>query len=191
MQIIHMMSCTAQEYVSGALQKLIRPPEQCPHCGRSRALHALAYYGRYLSGIVGKITIRRFRCRYCGGSVSMLPSFIQPYRFLQNHLFDMFMDGRSNGDTVRGQELLERGWLQFRREIPDLANVIRTTAPRSPKSHDPERWWRFLRLQYGGAAMITQGLVMAFQRTMFGKYDCHRATPPPRPILCPNYQLMA
>lgn len=183
MQIIHMMSCTAQEYVSGALQKLIRSPEQCPHCSGSRVLHALGYYGRYLSGIVGKITIRRFRCRYCRGTVSMLPSFIQPYRFLQNHLFDMFMDGRRQSDTARWQELLQRYSRQFRREIPELAEAIGMTSRRLPESHDPERWWRFLRLQYGGAAMITRSLVAAFQRTMFGKYDCHSAVPPPLPIL--------
>lgn len=183
MQIIHMMSCTAQEYVSGALQKLIRPPEQCPHCKGSRLLRALGYYGRYLSGIAGKILIRRFRCRRCRKTVSMLPSFIQPYRFLQNHLFDMFMEGRRQSDTARWQELLQRYWRQFRREIPELAGAIGMKTRRLPESHDPEQWWRFLRLQYGGAAIITRGLVEAFQRTMFGQYECHRANPPPRPIL--------
>jgi hypothetical protein len=32
-------------------------------------------------------------------------------------------------------------------------------------------------------AMITRDLVAAFQRTMFGKYNCHRAIPPSWSIL--------
>lgn len=55
--------------------------EPCPNC-RADFLKRHGFYGRHLiaPGFEGEIMIRRFCCRRCGRTVSLLPSFCHPLR---------------------------------------------------------------------------------------------------------------
>jgi hypothetical protein len=57
-------------------------PSRCPHkdCGVAMEMSKNGFYLRYLITCIfaGKIRIRRYKCRKCGHTVSMLPSFCLP-----------------------------------------------------------------------------------------------------------------
>jgi len=55
--------------------------ELCPHC-RSDYLRAHGYYSRYLilEDFSGEILVRRYICKECRRTVSLLPSFAHPGR---------------------------------------------------------------------------------------------------------------
>ena len=76
MQKLVRVKLSVEEYVREQFHRRMRPPSQCPNCGRFHRLWALGYYGRYTTGALGKaiaILVRRFRCTYCKVTVSCLP----------------------------------------------------------------------------------------------------------------------
>lgn len=73
-----------------------------PHCRRIKTLCALGYYVRNLSRLGAgalQLSVRRFRCCVCRKTVSLLPAFAQPYRFVQNHTIEYFVRGGPFSDT--------------------------------------------------------------------------------------------
>src|SRR5579862_8207545 len=112
MQIIIEVEATPREYVDRCSHAKLRPPARCPHCGIPAALHALGYYRRFLAAAAAQVlhlTIRRFRCRFCGRTVSLLPSFVQPYRLVENETIGAFGNGEvGRGDVSRWREVLRR-----------------------------------------------------------------------------------
>ena len=72
-------------------------PAGCPLCGAKKPLIAHGCYGRNVvaEGFDGWIRVRRYLCRLCQRTVSLLPEFVLPYvrfaisligRFLEAHL---------------------------------------------------------------------------------------------------------
>ena len=59
------------------------------------------------------IYIRRFRCRFCRKTVSLLPSFAQPYRLIQNRTFAFYVDNTHQKETSRWETLLRPYWRCF------------------------------------------------------------------------------
>jgi hypothetical protein len=97
MQIIFEFAGSPEEYVAGMAHKEVHPPPVCPACGEQGCFESLGYYTRGISRIgspgVMPLAIRRFRCVKYRISVSLLPSFAQPYRLLRNEIVQMFFDG--------------------------------------------------------------------------------------------------
>jgi len=57
-------------------------PERCPHCGGE---HTCVFWGSYLRWVYTatdrtRIWIQRVRCRLCGVTDALLPSFLHPFR---------------------------------------------------------------------------------------------------------------
>src|ERR1039458_7994254 len=103
MQIIYAIDIDPEQYVAESFHKRMRPPARCPHCCRTKTLWALGYYCRNLSRMgLGALLIfvRRFRCRCCRNRFSLLPSFAQPYRFVQNRTIESYVGGKSFPDEV-------------------------------------------------------------------------------------------
>ena len=56
-------------------------PDHCPQCQAAHGLTAHGFYRRTLvdAGFDGTIRVRRYLCRFCQRTVSLLPSFALPY----------------------------------------------------------------------------------------------------------------
>ena len=71
---------TIEAYVREGFQTRMRPPEQCPNCGRFHRLRAHGYYDRDSTASTGKpmrFWVRRFRCGHSGITVSCLRRFAE------------------------------------------------------------------------------------------------------------------
>jgi hypothetical protein len=122
-----------------------------------------------------RLTIRRFRCNRCTRTVSILPSFAQPYRLVQNSTIERFARGGPwTNDVVRFLPLLQTYWKRFIVGLPEIERTMEGVLPRPPPTARPTEWWTFLLEAYDGLGSTTQTLVSTFQMTLFGRYRCHR-----------------
>ncbi len=181
MQIIIRVGCTPEVYSAAQRHSAIPPPKKCPNCGQTRSLVSLGYYQRWLSGVdtpILRLLIRRFRCRVCGRSVSLLPDFAQPYRIVRNDAIeDYFVGDTSRVDVMRWSALLALYWRRFTIWLPDLREVAARSFGRGPPVNRPQKWWSFLVSAAGDLARATRRLVAEARVTIFGRYRCHRPNP--------------
>jgi hypothetical protein len=181
MQLIYAVEIDPEQYVAESFHTRMLPPKKCPHCCRVETLWALGYYSRNLSRMgLGALLIfvRRFRCRCCLQTVSLLPNFAQPYRFVQNRTIEIYVHGKPFSDEViRHLDLLTQYWRRFRIWLPEIERSLGHTLERAPPN-DQVKAWRFLLVAHGNLASTTQNLVAAFQITPFGRYRCHRPNGP-------------
>jgi hypothetical protein len=181
MQIIHVLEMDPERYVAECFHQQMLPPGKCPHCCRLKTLWSLGYYGRNLSRLgfgALLIFVRRFRCWYCGKTVSLLPSFAQPYRFVQNRTIEKYVQGDEFSDEVaRHLDLLSRYWRRFCLWIPELERTCGHALGRAPPRNSIAVW-DFLIDAHGDLGSTTKILVTAFQITPFGRYRCHRPNGP-------------
>jgi transposase-like protein len=80
MQIVFNTNQNPKDYVEkGGSGAYPESPERCPHpsCGLPLRMSKNGYYSRYIitASFAGQIRIRRYKCKKCGHTVSMLPSF--------------------------------------------------------------------------------------------------------------------
>jgi len=177
MQVIYAIDIDPEEYAASDFQRQISPPDRCPNCKQAKALWALGYYGRNLSRVsigVLVIVVRRFRCRRCRKTTSVLPAFAQPYRFVQNKTIERFFSGEALADEViRHFDLLSRYWRRFAIFLPEIDRSLGKALERAPPGQ-PRAAWRVLVHLYADLASVTKSLVTAHQITLFGRYRCHR-----------------
>jgi glutaredoxin len=181
MQLIYAVEMDPEQYVAERFHMRMLAPKKCPHCRRAETLWALGYYCRNLSRIgLGAllILVRRFRCRYCLQTVSLLPSFAQPYRFIQNRTIELYSFGQPfPNEVIRHLDILSRYWKRFCLWLPEIERTLGHAQERAPPI-DQLKAWRFLLAAHGNLAATTQNLVAAFQITPFGRYRCHRPNGP-------------
>jgi len=176
MQLVRAFDINPEEYVADDIQKRTPPPSTCPNCNLSKSLSALGYYGRNLSrsgagALV--ILIRRFRCRNCRKTTSILPAFAQPYRFIQNRTIERFFSGEPFSDEVlRHVDLLTLYWRRFGIFLPQIERAVGAAMDRAPPGQTRAAW-RVLVNLYNDLDSITKNLVAAHQITLFGRYRCH------------------
>jgi len=182
MQIIRAVPCDVERYAQEGFQRCLRPPPHCPHCGSTHALWALGYYARNISRLqLGflRILIRRFRCRFCRKTLSILPSFAQPYRLIQNSTIERFVRGGPwSNDVIRLLPLLQLYWKRFSTWLPEVRRIVSEGFPRPPPTSEPLEWWMYLLSSNDGLGATTLRLASTFQITLFGRYRCHRPNPP-------------
>ena len=152
MQIIHACSFSPEEYASSELHRQVRAPQCCPWCGKAGVLEALGYYRRYVSASAGKVLqigVRRFLCRWCRITVSLLPGFAHPYRLVQSKGIEQFFNGEREGPLVAAwRDLLLTYWKRFCGFCEQLPGGLRATLgavlARGPPGPEPEKLWRRL-----------------------------------------------
>ena len=135
MQIICTIALSPDHYAKEDFQRSIQRPTSCPHCGIRNALAALGYYSRNITSAergVLRIFVRRFRCRCCGRTVSILPSFAQPYRLVLNTTINEFFGGTLGANSLSWLSLLQQYWNRFTKWIPEINRVIKSVVERSP-----------------------------------------------------------
>ena len=81
MQILHRFPGSIQRYSEELSDPDRYRPDHCPQCETHRPLRAHGFYTRTLVDIAfdGTIRVRRYLCRYCKRTVSLLPEFALPY----------------------------------------------------------------------------------------------------------------
>lgn len=160
----------------GSFHKSIERPVACPNCGISRSLAALGYYTRHVTHHrkIVAIVVRRFRCKNCGKTTSILPCFAQPYRLVANAAIEAFFFQPIIRPDDPWSSLLKAYWIRFADWIPELSKALSTQLMRSPPpiSSAPE-WWDLLRTMFGCLEVMTRTVVSAFRITIFGRYQCH------------------
>jgi hypothetical protein len=177
MQLIRVIRMEAEAYKNGNFQHQITPPVRCPHCAAEKSCAALGYYGRNVTHGLRKILrifIRRFRCRSCKKTVSILPSFAQPYRLVENETIDQFFSGGPWDRVVPWQGLLNKYWNRFTNWIPEIEKILGPVAERSPPQGAAMEWWQVLAERFGDVNETTRHLVSVHRITLFGKYSCHQ-----------------
>jgi hypothetical protein len=176
MQVVCTVPVSVSRYVSENLHRSIDPPAECPHCGGHNTLAALGYYSRNItspkSGVL-RILVRRFRCCKCGKTVSVLPSFVQPYRLVLNVTINEFFGGTLSANALSWLPLLKQYWNRFSDWLPRIDRVIRSLVSRSPPHSDATGWWKVMAATFGDLEKITVTLVGQFGVTLFGRYRCH------------------
>lgn len=182
MQLIRAVPVDEERYVEEGFHRCICPPPSCPHCNRARALWAHGFYRRNISRLQRghlRLLIRRFLCRFCYKTVSILPAFAQPYRFVQNSTIERFVRGGPwTNDVIRFQPLLQAYWKRFVTWLPEIERTVGGVLPRPPPSTKPLEWWMYMLNNYGGLGSTTSTLVSIFQITLLGRYRCHRPNSP-------------
>jgi transposase-like protein len=180
MQIIRAVQVSVGRYVSTSFHQSIRPPVKCPHCNTPDALAAHGYYSRNVTnperGVL-RIFVRRFRCRICRRTVSILPSFAQPYRLIVNATINEFFGGTLGTNALSWLPLLKQYWNRFANWLPEIERIIRSVVERSPPQPDAAGWWAVMVSAFGDLEKITTTLASRFGVTLFGRYRCHSITP--------------
>jgi hypothetical protein len=176
MQIICKVSLSPDCYAHENFQRRIQRPIECPHCCARNSLAALGYYSRNITSVgrgVLRIFVRRFRCRNCGRTVSILPSFAQPYRLVLNTTISEFFGGTLGAGSLSWLSLLKEYWNRFTNWLPEIDDIIRSAVERSPPRPDAIGWWEAIVKVFGSIEKITITLVNRFGVTLFGRYRCH------------------
>jgi hypothetical protein len=176
MQIICTVSLSPDRYAKENFQRSIQRPTSCPRCGIRNVLAALGYYSRNVTSSksgVQRILVRRFRCCSCGRTVSILPSFAQPYRLVLNVTISDFFGGTLATTALSWLPLLKQYWNRFINWLPEIDNIIRSLVERSPPQPDATGWWEVMTATFGDVERITAALVCQFGVTLFGRYRCH------------------
>ena len=79
MQIIHEFGISYLKYYQLGKNNTYPEPKRCRYCNDQLVKNG--YYQRYMISFSRsyRIVIRRYRCRHCQRTVSVLPSFLLPY----------------------------------------------------------------------------------------------------------------
>lgn len=142
MQILHPFAGSIQQYAEQITDPDRHRPERCPQCLAQHSLTAHGFYSRTLvdAGFDGSIRVRRYLCRSCKRTVSLLPEFALPYLRFSISLLSLFLIARllqgatlAAAATKAGQPAMpyQRGqfWVRrFQRQAAALCGVLAALA---------------------------------------------------------------
>ena len=104
MQILHPFAGSIQQYSEEIADPDRYRPDHCPQCEAQHPLTAHGFYRRTLvdASFDGFIRVRRYLCRACKRTVSLLPEFALPYLRFSIPVIALFLVARLlNGLTLR------------------------------------------------------------------------------------------
>ena len=103
MQILHPFAGSLQQYTERLADPDCFRPGHCPQCHAKQPLTAHGFYTRTLvdTAFDGVIRVRRYLCRACRRTVSLLPEFILPYLRSSLMVIALFLVAR----LLRGQTI--------------------------------------------------------------------------------------
>jgi len=95
-QILHPFAGSIQEYAEEIADPNRYRPDHCPQCQAAQGLTAHGFYRRTLvdAGFDGWIRVRRYLCRPCRRTVSLLPRFALPYLRFSVMVIALFLMAR-------------------------------------------------------------------------------------------------
>jgi hypothetical protein len=146
MQILHPFAGSIKEYVEEISDADRYRPDHCPQCGSKQPLIGHGFYCRTLvdTAFDGVIRVRRYLCRACKRTVSLLPEFALPWLRFSIALIALFLVARMlKGVTLTAAALTagltgmpyQRGqfWIRrFHNQAPALGvSLASLAAPQS------------------------------------------------------------
>jgi transposase-like protein len=95
-QILHPFAGSIQQYAEEITDPERHRPNHCPQCQAQHSLTAHGFYSRTLvdAGFDGSIRVRRYLCRSCKRTVSLLPEFALPYLRFSVSILSLFLVAR-------------------------------------------------------------------------------------------------
>lgn len=116
MQILHRFSGSIQQYSEEISDPHRYRPDSCPQCQASCPLTAHGFYCRTLVDVEfdGAIRVRRYLCRLCQRTVSLLPEFALPYLRFGISLISLFLVAR----LLAGRSLREAARAALQPSMP-------------------------------------------------------------------------
>jgi hypothetical protein len=111
MQIVHPFAGSIQQYNKQLADPNRHRPCSCMLCGSKRPLRAHGFYGRTVHelGFDGVIRVRRYLCRSCRRTVSLLPEFVLPYLRCAIEVIGLFLKVRLLDRRTLKQSALAAG----------------------------------------------------------------------------------
>jgi transposase-like protein len=103
MQILHPFAGSVQQYNEQLSNPDAHRPSCCPQCQTKRPLSAHGFYARTLihTAFDGVIRVRRYLCKACQRTVSLLPEFTLPYLRSSLMVIALFLVARLlGGQTI-------------------------------------------------------------------------------------------
>lgn len=96
MQILHPFAGSIEQYAQEMADPDLYRPTHCPQCRAQHSLTAHGFYSRTLvdTGFDGSIRVRRYLCRSCKRTVSLLPEFALPYLRFSIPVLSLFLIAR-------------------------------------------------------------------------------------------------
>ena len=96
MQILHPFRGSIQQYVAEIPDPHRYRPDSCPQCQAGCPLIAHGFYHRTLVDVAfdGVIRVRRYLCRLCKRTISLLPDFALPYLRFSLSVISLFLVAR-------------------------------------------------------------------------------------------------
>lgn len=172
--IIHIFATTA-EYTREQMHRLVKRPDRCLCCGHDR-VHRHGHYDRFLvhDGKPHTILVARFLCPRCRRTISMLPSFVLPYRLLPGSMVQSWFAGdRSHAGTAQYESLLKDYQRCWERQCVTLHAMLGGALGRMDPGKLPQQLYRALMAQWGDLAGANVGLLQEFGQSLLGHYRIH------------------
>ena len=168
-----------EEYVRDGAHRKVGRPDACPTCDEPGCMRAHGFYSRSVSA-PGRlrlllILIRRFLCRSCHLTTSMLPDFAQPFRLVATDTVDKyFSDARDSADVIVWVEHLARYQKRLEERIPETKAALATAYDFDELPVEAIGLWLVVCRNFDGARRFTARFAADVGMTVFGIYDCHR-----------------
>jgi hypothetical protein len=138
MQILHPFAGSLQQYSEAISDPDRFRPDHCPQCEAKEPLAGHGFYQRTLVDVAfdGVIRVRRYLCRLCKRTVSLLPEFALPWLRFSLTVISLFLVARLlQGLTLAAAALAasqkampyQRGqfWIRrFRKQAPRLGLAL-------------------------------------------------------------------
>jgi transposase-like protein len=138
MQILHSFRGSIQQYVEEIPDPHRYRPDSCPQCQAGCPLIAHGFYRRTLVDVAfaGVIRVRRYLCRLCKRTISLLPDFALPYLRFSLSVISLFLVARllagrtlraAAGVAVQPNMPYQRGqfWIRrFQKQVVALCTAL-------------------------------------------------------------------
>lgn len=178
MQILVTFAGNPEDYHSSDAQRRMTPPAHCPNCGSARRLRLHGYYERYVStkttGEAIRLSVRRFRCRDCLLTTSLLPWFCLSYRLVRGESVARFLRGWGlDACDLRWHQLLRSYQRRFDSWLPLLSKQFSDSFGTDLDGLASRDGWAVIEAVLGGISEASQRLVSECRITLFGRYACH------------------
>ena len=181
MQILHPFSGSVRQYEEEVSRPDRYRPDHCPQCQARQPMMGHGFYRRTLVdvGFDGTIRVRRYLCRSCKRTVSLLPEFALPYLRFSMAVISLFLmarllEGRTLKEASASQPHMpyQRGqfWIRrFQQQASALCAALAT------KMTTPSAASFVIR-----ALLMLQALGwIAAHRFLFAELRCHLLGWPP------------
>ena len=153
---------------------VVSQPEVCGRCRGRDCFHRHGVYWRYVQEARRKVA--RFLCRGCRLTVSILPSFVLPYRPRLVAEVDRYFEATAEARrSLSGADTLRHYWRQWCGHAPALRQTGWPAV--RPLAREPREYWRQLRTAAGSMLVAQVQLVSRYGLGLLRRYACHRSAP--------------